>query len=37
MVFGSIEFVLTPMVNILVARDLVGDRKRKYFKFFVFF
>jgi hypothetical protein len=30
MVFGSFEVVLTPMINIMVARDLVGDRKRIY-------
>jgi hypothetical protein len=30
MVFGSFEVILIPMVNIMVARDLVGNRKRKY-------
>jgi succinate dehydrogenase/fumarate reductase-like Fe-S protein len=30
MVVGSFKIILTPMENIMVARDLVGDRKRKY-------
>jgi hypothetical protein len=30
MVFGSFEAILTPMINIMVVRDLVGDRKIKY-------
>jgi len=30
MVFGSFEVILTPMVNIMVVKDLVGDRKMKY-------
>jgi hypothetical protein len=30
MVFGSVKAILIPMVNIMVARDLVGDIKIKY-------
>jgi hypothetical protein len=37
MVFGSFEAILTPMVNIMVAWDLVGDRKRKYLQFIISF
>jgi hypothetical protein len=29
MVVGSFKVILTPMENIMVARDLIGDRKMK--------